>query len=285
MIKILDPGFYSTIQDFGRFGYRDYGVPVSGAMDSYSSKFANLLLGNSSNAAVIEATMTLPKLKVMIPTKLAIAGAHVKVRVNGIVVDSNAVIQLKTNDVISFGRLKLGFRAYIAVAGGFKTETALNSQSMYQGITSSVKLSKNDLLAFNTAQSKSAELHAKVKYDESIIESSELKVFKGPEFENLTENQQKTLFSSGFNVSKYNSRMAYRLEPEIKNSLQSILTAPVLPGTVQLTPSGQLIVLMRDCQTTGGYPRVLQLTESAINILSQKRTNNTVKFRLDGKGL
>ena len=280
MIKILDPGFYSTIQDSGRFGYRDYGVPVSGAMDSYSSNFANLLLGNSSNAAVIEATMTMPKLKMMRPANLAIAGASVKAKVNNVAVDSHTVIQLNTNDVLSFGRLKQGFRAYIAVNGGFKTETVLGSQSLYKGITELVKILKNDLLAFNSAQSKSIEQYASVKYDESIIESSELKVLKGPEFEKLTEKQQKTLFNSGFKVSKYNSRMAYRLTSAIQNNLEPILTAPVLPGTVQLTPSGQLIILMRDCQTTGGYPRVLQLTEKAINILSQRTTGDEIKFRL-----
>ena len=74
--------------------------------------------------------------------------------------------------------------------------------------------------------------------------------------------------------------MAYQLAPTFDNALDPILTAPVLPGTVQLTPSGQLIVLMRDCQTTGGYPRVLQLTEDAISILSQKTTGNSLKFRL-----
>ena len=74
--------------------------------------------------------------------------------------------------------------------------------------------------------------------------------------------------------------MAYQLEPLFQNSLEPILTSPVLPGTIQLTPSGQLIVLMRDCQTTGGYPRVLQLTEKSINILSQKTTGNDLKIRL-----
>ena len=74
--------------------------------------------------------------------------------------------------------------------------------------------------------------------------------------------------------------MAYQLSPLFDNDLKSILTGPVLPGTVQLTPSGKLIVLMRDCQTTGGYPRVLQLTESAINLLSQKKEKDKIVFKL-----
>jgi len=72
--------------------------------------------------------------------------------------------------------------------------------------------------------------------------------------------------------------MAYQLNERIENNLKPIITSLVLPGTVQLTPSGQLIVLMRDCQTTGGYPRVLQLCEKSISILSQKFTGNTIHF-------
>ena len=74
--------------------------------------------------------------------------------------------------------------------------------------------------------------------------------------------------------------MAYQLQESLENSLEPILTSGVLPGTVQLTPSGKLIILMRDCQTTGGYPRVLQLKESAINILAQKYTGQQIRFKL-----
>jgi len=280
MIKVLDPGFYSTIQDAGRFGYRDYGVPVSGVMDTYSSQFANLLLGNSSDVAVIEATMTMPTLKATIPANVAVAGARVEVKVNGVAVSSQSIITLKIGDTLSFGALKQGFRVYIAVEGGFKTEMILGSQSMYKGITSSVKLVKNDLLALKSVQPKRTSQHANVKNDDSIIKSLELEAWKGSEFNKLSENNQQLIFSSIFKISKYNSRMAYQLEPEIKNNLKPILTSPVLPGTVQLTPSGNLIVLMRDCQTTGGYPRVLQLSENAISILAQKCTGNKIKFKL-----
>ena len=101
-----------------------------------------------------------------------------------------------------------------------------------------------------------------------------------PEFDRLSEKQKQQIENGEFKVSKNNNRMAYQLEPMVENDLEPILSAPVLPGTVQLTPNGNLIVLTRDCQTTGGYPRVLQLMESAINMLAQKTTGNTLKFRL-----
>jgi allophanate hydrolase subunit 2 len=103
-------------------------------------------------------------------------------------------------------------------------------------------------------------------------------VLKGPEFEMLSKTQKDALFSKPFIVSKNNNRMAYQLTETLSNNLDSIITSSVLPGTVQLTPSGKLIVLMRDCQTTGGYPRILQLKESSINVLAQKFADSEISF-------
>ena len=105
-------------------------------------------------------------------------------------------------------------------------------------------------------------------------------MFKGSEYDTLNEKQKTILLKTEYEVSKYNNRMAYQLLPQIKNSIKGIITAPVLPGTVQLTPAGHLIVLMRDCQTTGGYPRILQLSQDAINSLSQKRQGDNFTFSL-----
>ena len=110
--------------------------------------------------------------------------------------------------------------------------------------------------------------------------SKTLKVHKGPEFDRLSISEKENLFSQEFTISKENNRMAYQLSEAVQNNLTPIITSLVLPGTVQLTPSGKLIILMRDCQTTGGYPRVLQLNDKAINILSQKFTNDKIRFTL-----
>ena len=282
MIKVLDAGFYSTIQDLGRFGYREYGVPISGVMDGYSSGFANMVLGNPENAPVIEMTMIGPKLKFMEAAHIAIAGAKLNIFINGLRVNLHGPVSIKANDILSFGRINKGFRAYLAIAGGFKSEKVLGSQSMYQGITEQVRLQKNDVLFFSSNTFQTKNKNASVRFDNSVLDSSMLEVFEGPEYKFLTQVQQKQLTHSEFTVSKNNNRMAYQLQELLENNIQSILTAPVLPGTVQLTASGQLIILMRDCQTTGGYPRILQLTENAIAMLSQKTTGNAVKFSLKG---
>ncbi|GGI57830.1 biotin-dependent carboxyltransferase family protein [Winogradskyella haliclonae] len=280
MIKVLKPGMFSTIQDKGRFGYGEYGVPKSGAMDLYSAELANTLLGNARTDAVLEITMTGPKLKFEAESYIVICGADISPSINGEIIQNNKVYSILKGDILEFGKLKSGLRSYIAVKGGYKTEKVLGSQSYYKPITINDSITEGDALSFNqlTTKLKPSKLFSKLK---PIDFSSEvLDVLKGPEFELLSNLQKDQLKSTQFMVSKLYNRMAYQLLPQINNDLKSILTGPVLPGTVQLTPSGRLIVLMRDCQTTGGYPRVLQLTESAINLLSQKKEKDKVIFSL-----
>ena len=280
MIKVIKPGFYSTIQDLGRLGHRSFGVPISGAMDSYSSQFANELVGNDKAAAVLEMTMTGADLLFLELTTIAITGADMSPKLNGKAIPMFKSIIVHSGDTISFGCLESGFRTYMAVKGGFLTDMVLGSRSMLKGITDDFRIQKDDCLDTMKSSKLILPKNAKLKFDASYLDEDTLDVIKGPEFDKLSKNQQNLLFSDTLQVLKYNNRMAYQLGPLIQNDLESILTSPVLPGTVQLTPSGQLIVLMRDCQTTGGYPRVLQLTEKSINILSQKTTANNLKIRL-----
>lgn len=280
MIKVLHPGFYSTIQDSGRIGFQQYGVPYSGVMDIYSAALANHTLGNKESASVIEMTMTGATLQFYCDTYICISGADMVAKINDTNIMLNKSIKIISGDKLTFGKLKKGFRSYLAVSGGFKTETIMNSQSMYKGITTQSRISKNDELKINTNTYYIDNKHALIKVNNELYFNDKIEVFKGPEFELLSKNQQEFLFQMTFTISKDNNRMAYQLLETLDNSLEPIITSAVLPGTVQLTPSGKLIVLMRDCQTTGGYPRVLQLKESAINILAQKFTGNVINFKL-----
>lgn len=280
VIKVIKPGFFSTIQDLGRFRHQDLGVPVSGAMDQYSAKFANALLNNKENDAVLEMTMTGPILEFNCHTSICISGANMFPKLNDSPIKLNAIYAIKPNDVLTFSALNYGFRTYLAVIGGFQTEVVLGSRSMYKNLTSNLKLEVNDELAINISELSINEKNAALKYNSDLFSSINIDVFKGPEFELLSSQQQKLLFEHTFTISNLYDRMAYQLEELFKNDIKPIITSLVLPGTVQLTPSGNLIILMRDCQTTGGYPRILQLKESSIDCLSQKFRGNSIRFQL-----
>lgn len=277
MIAIIKGGLYTTVQDLGRFGYRNMGVPVSGAMDAVSAFLANALVGNSKNEAVLEITLMGPTLQFEQATKIAIAGAPFEVLLNAVKVAPNQSISVKKDDVLKIGKAQKGMRCYLAVGGGFQTPIRLKSRSFYAPITEEVKLKHGAMLPIKSlSEVECLELPATpLKFETKHVE-----VYPGPEFTRLTKFQQTLLAETEFKVSAQSNRMAYLFEGGDQLSAKEILTAPVQPGTVQLTPSGKIVVLMRDAQVTGGYARIFQLTETSLSILSQKRGGEAVGFKL-----
>tara|TARA_B110000238_G_C16092259_1_gene424385 strand:- start:672 stop:1523 length:852 start_codon:yes stop_codon:yes gene_type:complete len=280
MIKVLKSGLYLSIQDKGRFGFASIGVPVSGSMDSYSSDLANSILNNSLDAAVLEITYGGCKLEFLSETIICISGGDFSAKINNKLVPLNSRIKVNKNDVLSFGKINLGIRCYLSVKDGFLTEKILKSRSFYQNVTEQFILKKEDILPISTFKSDLKTSNSIIKTSKTHFSSKEIACYKGPEFEFLNIHQKEQLAKQIFSISNDNNRMGYRLNEVIRNSVPSILTSAVLTGTVQLTPSGKLIVLMRDCQVTGGYPRILQVAENAINQLAQKSTNDSFKFIL-----
>lgn len=278
-IEVLHPGLVSCIQDKGRKGFLEYGVPLSGPMDSFSSGMANMLLKNASEAAVLEITQLGPRLLFSEPTQIAICGALLSPEVNGNPVANNEVIEVASSSVLSFGRRIKGSRAYLAIKNGFETEVVLKSRSWYSGITETSRLEKGMRLKYTSFSGGMVERNASVKIEDEMF-SEEIEAFPGPEFDLLSAAERKDLTGRSFSVDKNSNRMGIQLQKALQNDLNPILSAPVIPGTVQLTASGKIIVLMRDAQTTGGYPRILQLSEKGINALAQKVQGDEIKFQL-----
>jgi biotin-dependent carboxylase-like uncharacterized protein len=279
MIEVIKTGWYDTIQDLGRMGCQAFGVPISGAMDHYSATLANSILGNVSDAAVLESVIVGPHLKFGHETAICISGADMSVKLNGLEIKTNAVYRVDKGDTLKFGTCNYGCRSYLAVLGGFQAEEQMGSRSMYKGVTTSYKLNKDDVLPILKISNYTGNSFSSVKIDKNHFEVRELEVLKGPEFRKLEAIAQQKLCTTTFSVSADSNRMAYQFDETLDNSLKGIITSLVLPGTVQLTPSGKLIILMRDCQTTGGYPRVLQLTEKSINRLAQQFLRCEITFK------
>ena len=279
MLKVLKSGFYSSIQDKGRIGFGSIGVPVSGVMDSYASDLANTILDNNLEDAVLEITFGNCEFQFLKQTIICISGADFSAKLNGEFINLNTRIAIHQNDILSFGKINFGARTYLAVKGGFLSEEKLKSRSYFKNITKDFIIKKNDEIPFADCYVQFSSSKSAIKVNDSHFNTQIVECNKGPEFELLSLYQQKQLVQI-FTISKDNNRMGYRLVESIINKLPQILTSAVLLGTVQLTPSGKLIVLMRDCQVTGGYPRILQLTENAVNILAQKSTYDKFKFVL-----
>ena len=279
MIAILHPGIYCSIQDQGRFGHTKIGVPQAGYADAYAAKMANALLKNHEKDALIEITFGQGKFKFTSDTYICLTGADFSPKLNGKLIKMQSVYPIKKDSVLSFGKRVYGARVYLSVQGGIQTKKVYGSRSYFEGITQQ-KLVKGAILPILPIQKDSSNNFSRVRVSEKHFKTMYLPCFKGPEFSELNEEQQRKLFTP-FSISDDNNRVGYRIKESLENNLCSILTSAVLPGTVQLTPSGKCIILMQDCQVSGGYPRILQLSEIAIARVSQKITGDKIQFVLE----
>jgi len=278
MLRVAKSGFFTSIQDKGRFGYRNMGVPVSGAMDQHAASLANALLENSEDDAVMEITMSGPILEFFNSTYITITGANLSPSLNGEEIEMHSVHKVLEGDKLTFGSHIDGLRGYLGVKGGLLTDCILNSRSFYKPVTPSARLNDGVEIPYQEVSS----FEPKITHitTENIDKVSLLKVSRGPEYDILSEKEQTDLFGKPFTIAKENNRMAYQLEQILDTHTHSMLTSATIPGTVQITPAGKIIILMRDGQTTGGYPRILQLSDEAINVLAQKTFGDEISFQL-----
>lgn len=274
-VLIEKTGLYSSIQDLGRFGYKQYGVPESGFMDAYHGQLANMLVGNDLNAALIENAFGGLKIRVKREITVVVTGAVDAVLVNGVSQKSFGLIALGSGDVIELSFPKEGVFSYLAIRGGIQSPVVMKSRSQFNNITLSAKLNKGDDLEV-VEDDALISSNARIKRRQSYFDDKEIEVMKGPEFDDRLID-----FDQRYQLSESCNRQGYLVKGIGKSvDIGEMLTSAVMPGTVQLTRSGQLNILMKDAQTTGGYPRVLQLTEESIGRLAQKRPNQYFVFRL-----
>lgn len=275
MIEVLDSGYHITVQDLGRFGLSRYGVPSAGSMDYVSASNANSLVGNSRNETIFEITMMGGKFLFRDDISIAICGAIFDVRLNNKSIKNNFRIDIKKGDILNFGKALKGFRVYLAISGGFKVQSVLNSTSFFENITSESIVKKGDkFILLRKKKQKQVNFT-----NPEFIFKNKIEVFRGPEFNLIHKNDIKLLNEDYFVVSS-NNRMGYFFENGLSVNNFSIITSPVIPGTIQLTPSGKMIALMRDGQVTGGYPRILQMNNNSLSVLSQKKQGDKIKFKL-----
>lgn len=254
------------------------GVPVSGAMDLAAASLANAMLENDENAAVLEITMSGPILEFEEETWIALSGANLSPQLNGKDIENHSVHKVNAGDKLAFGKHIDGLRGYLAVKDGFKTPLVLNSRSYYSPITEVNRLKAMMEIPYDEVEVFEPKITHIIRED--IDKFKTLKVSPGPEYDILTDAQKELIFNQSFTIAKENNRMAYQLEESIGEHKHMMLTSATLPGTIQVTPGGKLIILMRDGQTTGGYPRILQLSEDGIDRLAQKTFGDTISIKL-----
>lgn len=279
-VIVRKAGVYSTFQDNGRFGFRSYGVPESGAMDTYSHNIANALVGNEKNCATIECTMGGLCLEFNINTVIALTGAGI-VLINGKSIPLYQPHNIALNDVVEIRFNNNGIRTYLAVQGGFTSKVMMNSRSASPKINIGTTLKKD--IGLRVEKSATKQILKKIdKLDIPVFESHKIiRIMDGNEIDLINKESMKQFYTQEYALSNRCDRMGYLLEGKpiyIENKVEMLSTA-VVKGTIQLTPSGQLIVLMHDCQTTGGYPRIGQIAAIDLPVMAQLKQGDTIHFK------
>jgi len=284
VLRVAQPGLFTTIQDLGRPNSMPAGVPTGGAMDRFAHRAANLLTGNDEGAATLECTLSGPVLVALRPCLVAITGADLDPQVNGRPAPMWTGVFLSEGDELSFAGRRWGARAYIAVAGGFGGDRWLGSLStsllVARGGMHGRLLSAEDVIAITGAPSRPAIAGREMKPDDRPRYTDRtLSAIPGPHIKRLSSEGRKAFFGSAFELSRDADRMGYRLEgPVLDVSGEELLSFGLVAGAVQVPRSGHPILLMADHQTAGGYPIVATVVTAAMPVAAQLLPGDDLTF-------
>ncbi|MEM9340401.1 MAG: biotin-dependent carboxyltransferase family protein [Bacteroidota bacterium] len=273
-LKIVKAKMLATIQDRGRFGYRKYGIPQSGAMDIQSLNQANELVCNPKDYPGVEISLQGLTLKALEPTAIGICGGEVDMKINQDEVKMNHAHQLLPGDELIVSPLRKGVYSYLAISGKIQGQYDFKSISTYVlagfgGITGK-PLQPGDVLI-----TEDAPLFTEKVANPSLASEKLpcIRYLEGPE----TFALKSELDGVNFMVGKESNRMGILLNgPTIESSVKEIVSSGVIPGTIQLLPNGSPVVLMNDGQTTGGYPRIGKVIDKDLGKLAQVRPGHSI---------
>ncbi len=301
-IRVLKPGPMSSLQDLGRVGYQRFGVIVSGAMDEWSHRVANLLAGNLADEATLEITLMGPSLFFEKTALLAIVGADLSPRIGEAPVPMGRPVLVRAGSQLDFGRRAFGCRAYLAVHGGFAVAPVMDSRSTYLragfGGFEGRALRKGDVLPVGEREPHAVFASLGRKLDSGsdafaclpedtfatiahpATEPRALRTIAGQQWNAFTDEARSQFMGAEFRVNANSDRMGYRLEGPVLalRAPLEMISEGVAFGTVQVPPDGNPIVLMADRQTAGGYPKIAAVASVDLPLLAQTVPQQGVRF-------
>jgi antagonist of KipI len=288
-IKFIKPGMFTTIQDMGRMGYRHVGIGPGGAMDFFAASVANYLVGNDEKFPVIEMHFPAAEILVEQDALISITGANFTAYIDDAPAEMWRPLFIKKNARLSFKKNINGARVYLAIKGGMDADRWLNSFSTHTKVKAGGFrgriLAKEDTIALHAATPFIT--LENFPYCTNLINTvyqpmNTIRCIAGPEWDLVNDESQKIFYHSAFSITMQSDRMGYRLQGVSLGLRQPVelISSPVDCGTIQLLPNGQLIVLMADHQTTGGYPRIANVVSADLPKLAQVCINNELQFEI-----
>jgi antagonist of KipI len=288
----------SSVQDLGRWGFQQFGVPVGGAMDKLSASLANIICGNDEKEAVIEMTLQGTSILFNENTYCAFTGGGCKVFVDDFELPFNRLLFIPAFSVITTLSAATGCRTYLAVAGGWDIPKTMRSASTYVpsgiGGIQGRNLITGDILPFKKRDHSIPSSSMKIlgnkihashwQVPDIFIHEQDhevIHVVPGPEYDLFDEASRKIFFQTNYTIGLQSNRMGYRLEGEklLMKEKNEMVSTSVASGIIQVTHDGAPIILMADAQTTGGYPRIARVCSADTSMLAQMRPGNKIHFK------
>jgi antagonist of KipI len=284
VMRVLEPGAQSTVQDLGRPGQLRYGIPPSGPIDVWAFIAANRLVGNSDGAAGLECTVLGPRLEVGEACAVAVTGADMPITVNGHEVPAWTTLPLHAGDVLKLGPARTGVRAYVAVSGGIDVPQVLGSRSTYLrgrlGGLEGRALRRDDVLRlFPVAMPPVRSTPRDARPD--LAAEPEIRVVLGPQDDRLAREGIEALLAGPYEMLPQSDRMGARMRgPRIQHTRgHDIISDGIALGSIQVPGDGQPIALLVDRQSTGGYTKVATVCSIDIGRLGQVKPGHRLRFR------
>jgi biotin-dependent carboxylase-like uncharacterized protein len=283
-LKVLSPGLYTTVQDLGRIGYQDIGVPVSGALDGFSLRLANALVGNPPGMAALEILVSGPTLEIAADAvRVALVGPGANLLIGGAVMAAGQSITLSRGAILQIAVGRQSACCYLAVEGGIAVPLVLGSASTYvrAGIGGlEGRLLRRDDFVPLAVERAPERIERWLPRPLDAARDQPIRVIPGPQQECFTEEGVTVLLSAEFRVSKNTDRMGMRLDgpPLHHRDGWDIVSDAIATGAVQVPGSGQPILLLADHQTTGGYPKIATVISADLPVVGRRRPGDALRF-------
>ena len=285
IFSVISPGAYTTVQDYGRFGYQQMGIPITGALDRFAFQVANMLVGNELQCAILEMTLSGTTLEVQRAADVAVTGADIGVTLNKMEMACWQSFRVQPGDRLEIHQVKKGCRAYLAVSGGIDVPLVMGSRSTYVGGKiggySGRPLKVSDMLSAFPKKLLTKQRQLPNEYLPQYPDIIELRAVLGPQ-DDFFRDSVDVLFNSTYMVSPKADRMGYRLMgPKVaidKDKPKSIVSEPSMPGSIQIPADEQPIVLLVE-QTVGGYAKIATVVSTDIPKIAQTTPGDTIRFQ------
>ena len=291
-LKIIKAGVLDTIQDLGRYGFQYLGINPGGAMDRFAAQVVNMLVGSEVSEPVIELHFPSSIFLFEQESMIAVGGADFSATINGEDIPVWQPVIIAKNSILQFEKWKKGARCYLAIREKIKIGKWLGSYSTNvkaaSGGFNGRALQKNDEVSFKERNDYKCFLKDKdfvilpwkadILWKESPVDR--IAIVPGNEWELLTKESRKKIFKDLFVIGSLADRMGYRLQGALNAKQNCELVSSIVSfGTIQLLPNGELIILMADHQTAGGYPRIAHVASAHLPLLAQKKPGDKIQFR------